>query len=207
MDKFESAARAALFEWADSIPEEFESFEHSEKYDKAIARLFDKMRDGRYHRFTRTTARVILAAAVLLLAATVAFASTVGRDFIIERYKTFASYIVSDRSGSAAVGDLTVNYIPEGFELVEEEKTDLHVHMRYANIDKEFLIQKDDIGLNIDFDSETILNEINYNNTTYILFKTSNESVGVIWNANGYLYKATGNLDKEDIFKIATGVS
>ena len=67
MDKFESAARAALFEWADSIPEEFESFEHSEKYDKAIARLFDKMRDGRYHRFTRTTARVILAAAVLLL--------------------------------------------------------------------------------------------------------------------------------------------
>lgn len=118
MNNLGTALQLDLFKELDSLPTEFEEYEHSEKYNKNINRLFDKMRGDKYHRFTKKATTIILVAAILFALVVAGFAATVGRDFVIKTFSDHFAYSVVDKEGKKKVTELNVGYIPAGFAYV-----------------------------------------------------------------------------------------
>lgn len=95
------------------------------------------------------------------------------------------------------------DYVPEGFELVENHyttETD-HYDYRYQNNDLYFFItiipnQED---LYIDLAS---LNKIKYNNTTYY----TNDKDTLIWNYDTYYFSILFNIEQTEILKVADSI-
>ena len=207
MDNFEAALRISYENWIDSIPDDPEPFEHSKKYDKEIQKLCDKMRNDKLHTFTRRTARTLLIAAILLLIATVAFASTVGRDFIIRHFDGFATYSVTDTSNAKDIDDLTLNYIPEGFELTYNKTAPLVINYSYQYDDKWFNISKLIIFTDATFDIDyTYEKEFEKNGIVYHYFNKDNLNTGVIWNNGDFQFILYSNLDENELLKIAENI-
>ena len=65
MNNFEKACELSLNDWLATIPDIVPEAEYTDKHEKWLKKLFNKMRDNRYHRFTTKTVKVLLIAATL----------------------------------------------------------------------------------------------------------------------------------------------
>ena len=209
MNNFEAAVELALDEWIASLPTEFDLPEPTESYKKGIEKLMDKMRGDRYHRLTRSAARAVLIAAILLAIATITLAATVGREFIVEKFSNFSSYTVVDDSDVEGVEDINIGYIPKGFELVSKEGKKYLQSYVYYNNNKWISIYKSKISDDITFDTEYKNSEsltINGIEGIYFNDKDLNYS-GVVWNNGSHIYLITGNITKDQLIKIAESIT
>ena len=154
MNNFEAAVELSMNNWVASLPTEFDLPEPTEEYKKNIAKLMDKMRGDRYHRLTRSTARAILIAAIILAIATVTFAATVGREFIVQKFGTYSTYSVVDDSNAKLVADINIGYIPEGFELTYKDDLDTYIGYSYENGNDWVNVYKTLIDASMAFDTE-----------------------------------------------------
>lgn len=202
MSNLEKAAAMYTENWINALPEE--EFIPSPEYIKWRNRLLDKMRNDKYHRLTKRATMVLIAAILTFLLAVGTLAATVGKDFIIRTYYTFANYIVLD-SEPKYVKSLELGYIPEGFELTNSEKSKIAIYYSYENENQFFHIDKMTLDFFVGFDSQSVVEEIEINNITYTIHKKSNnKTIGIVWNKNGYIYNLNGNLSKKELIKIAT---
>ena len=199
----------ALNEWVDSFPTEFDLPEPTEAYKKGIEKLMDKMRGDRYHKLTRSAARGVLIAAILLAIATVTLAATVGREFIVEKFSNYSTYNVVDSSNVESVDDINIGYIPEGFEFSSKEITDFSQHYIYNNNGNWLIIYKSKISNAIDFDTEhENIKNINVNSFDGIYYENSSTNYsGIIWNNGNYVYTVEGNITEKELTKIAENIT
>ena len=206
MSNFEKAAALSLQDWVDTLPKETEKYKHTPEYEKAIQKLFDKMRRNKFHKLTRKTARAILIAAILLLIATVALASTVGKDFVIKHFGSYATYEVVNNEKGEKVDGINIGYIPDGFECKYNENSDNISTRIYENNEYFINISKSIISSKDTYDDDYIKTEIIKGKMNYVVFDDYNNR-GVIWNDGIYLYKVSGNISKEELLKIAQNIS
>ena len=195
----------SLNDWVDSLPDIIPEAEYTERHEKWLNNLFNKMRDNKYHRFTTKTARLIIAAAILATLLFTAFAIPSSREFIIENFDVFGTYKLTDSNNNSVSGKISVGYIPEGFELTEEVSKSKFAHVTYSNSNgKTIVIGKYVSTTEIDFDIEVIETEnIVIDNTTYIYSLSQNNTTNIIWTKNDYIYSITGNISKTEIIEIA----
>ncbi len=206
MSNLETALRINLFEEMENLPTEFEEYEHTESYNKSITRLFDKMRGGKLHRFTKKTAVVILVAAIFFALLITGFAAVRTRNFTIIPFSDHFEYRVNNIKGSKNVKEILIGYIPEGFEL-EFINGKTFKHYRFSNGEQYIDIEKDSINGVVGYDTDVYDGNVEVNGITYIYYVTLEYGInGFIWNDGEYMYSIHGNISKEELLKVALQV-
>lgn len=207
MNNFEKACALSCEEWVNSLPDEIQPYEFSRQHNRKMNRLFSKMRNNKYHRFTKNAIKLLVAAAIILSIAATAFAIPQSREYIIRNLFNYSSYTISNTDHSVKVSDLKVGYVPDGFELVSILK-DENIHMfEYKNNGKFIVINKSFIGNKINFDTEKFEYEkILINNIEYNLYQTKSDTYGIVWNNGLYTFDIDSNVSKDEMLKIAESI-
>lgn len=205
MTKFEQACLLAFEDWADDIPDDLPEPEYSEKHKRWVKKLFNKMRGDRYHMFTTRTVKVMLVAAVLSALLLTAFVIPSSREFIIDKFDIYSTYKLTEDNGNSVNGEITVGYIPEGFEPTKKEHYSKHMCYQYDSTNGEsIVIYKYSSSMKVDFDTENVVvEEIVVDSTIYKYCTSISGNCNVIWNSNDYIYKVEGNMAKNELIKIA----
>ena len=177
-------------EWIDTLPEKVEPYKYSKQHNRNMQKLFSKMRKDKYHTFKllkvgkKHKLGVLIIAALISSMTTTAFAIPQSREYIIRKLFNHSSYTIKDVSNMETVSDLTVGYIPNGFELLDYyESKDIYSYEFYNTENYNY--------------EKVIINNIEY------IFYHNINSHGVIWNNNQYIFSIDSNLSKEEILKIA----
>ena len=208
MNKLARACELSLNDWFATFPEVIPEAERSEKHEKWKRKLFDKMRNDRYHRFTTKTVRVMLVAAVLWALLLTAFVIPSSREFIIDNFDVFSTYKLTESNDNSVNGEITVGYIPEGYELDSSAVQDKHIFYKYvSNDNNELIISKLASSIKVDFDTETgNIENIDISGQTYIFYVDENNYNYLAWNENDYVYQINGTISKDELLKIAETV-
>lgn len=190
-------------EWIDTLPEKVEPYKYSKQHNRNMQKLFSKMRKDKYHKYTKNTTRVLIIAALISSMTVTAFAIPQSREYIIRKLFNHSSYTIKDTSNMEMVTDLTVGYVPDGFELTNEFSSNNAYFKEYSNDNDYIVINKSTLNNELNFDTENYdYEKVNISNIEYIFYHNKN-SQGVIWNNAQYIFSIDSNLSKEEILKIA----
>lgn len=207
MNNFEEACMLSNEDWINFLPTEIEPYKFSKHHNKQMNKLFNKMRNNKYHKYTKNTTRAIVVAALISSMTITAFAIPQSREYIIRRLFNHSSYTIKDTSYTEIVSDLTVGYIPDEFVLTDKFESINIYSYEYWNNDKYIIISKYTLDNKINFDTEMYESEeIIINNIKYILYDLETEICGLIWNNNEYIYTIRGNISNEELMKIASKI-
>lgn len=208
MTKFEQACLLAFEDWADDIPDDLPEPEYSEKHKRWVKKLFNKMRGDRYHRFTTNTVKVMLVAAVLSALLLTAFVIPSSREFIIDKFDIYSTYKLTEDNGNSVNGEITVGYIPEGFELESSVTQSKHMLVKYlSNNNNYFSVIKCSSSMVVEFDTENLdTNEIVDNNVLFVVGTDKYGNTNIVWNENDYIYRIDGNISTDEMLNIAKTV-
>lgn len=203
MNNFAKACMLSNEDWINSLPTEIEAYEFSKHHNRQMNKLFSKMRKDKYHKYTKNTLRVLIVAALISSMTITAFGIPQSREFIIKKLFNYSSYTIKDVSDMDIVSNLTVEYIPDEFELIDKFESNNLYYCEYGDYDKYIIISKYTLDNKINFDTETSdYKEILIDNIKYISYN-SNTNSGIIWNSNGYLYAIEGNISNDELLQIA----
>ena len=203
MTNLEKALALNNQKFLDSLPVEPPVYEYSDSYIKFRAKLFDKMRNNKYHRLTRKATAFVIIAAILLSISIVALAATVGKDFILKHFNGYAEVEVAEVEDSLMIDSFRLGYIPKGFVKTDEFKSNLEITYSFKCNDKWFDITKQDINADMTYDEEESTLQIETIDGQKYIFSPSKKSNALAWNNGQYLYDINGNLTKDELLKIA----
>lgn len=207
MNKFEKACGMSLNDWLSTLPEEVPQAEYTKNHEKWLKKLFNKMRDNRYHRFTTKTVKVLVIAATLTALLLTAFVIPSSREYIIDNFDIFSRYQLTESNDNSVNGEITVGYIPEGFELVDKQiNSKLIVYDYFCGNDRIMILKSSSIS-KIEFDTENIeLEYIVIGDITYTYYVDANNYGYLLWNKNDYVYQVYGSISKDELLKISETV-
>ena len=208
MSNLALACELSLNDWFDTFPDEIPEAERSKKHEKWKKNLFNKMRNDRYHRFTTKTVKVMLIAATLCALLLTAFVVPSSREFIVDHFNIFSRYKLTESNNNAVDGEITVGYIPKGFELTNEQKSSRATMNEYIDSNGGvFVISKYSSSTKVEFNTESgNVENIVDNGATYIFYIDINNHNVLIWNKNDYVYQIDGTTSKDELLKIAETV-
>lgn len=207
MSKLARACELSLNDWFATFPEIIPEAERSEKHEKWKKKLFDKMRNDRYHRFTTKTVKVMLVAAVLSALLLTAFVIPSSREFIIDNFDIFSTYKLTESNDNSVNGEIAVGYIPDGFELTNKNNNSKLIAYDYMNENDWVTVSKLASSMKIEFDTETgNIENIIMDSKTYIFYVDKNNYNCIVWNENDYIYRINGTISKDELLKIAETV-
>lgn len=204
-------------EWAASF--ESEEFEHefSSSYRRRINRLYDKMRGGKYHRTTKVTFSLLVAAAMVMVLTVSSFAYAPWRNYVIQLFEDYTTVHTSHSDENEIPMQITFGYLPEGFilterlvdnelcELDDRETVGFCSEYHFEDDTGHWLdISKRPSGGTLTVDSEDYSVELIINNgITYIVSHSSPNIFGVYWEKSGVQYDLGGIVSKEEALKMA----
>ena len=207
MTNLAKACELSLNDWLETFPDTIPEAERSKKHEKWKENLFNKMRDDRYHRFTTRTIKVMLVAAILCALLLTAFVIPSSREFMLDKFDIASRFKITENNKNSVDGEITVGYIPEGFEL---ESKDIHskiMNIKYSSNGEFFTIFKYSSSMEIDFNTEHFdSEEIMFDNVKYVYCKGNLDVNNIIWTKNDYVYRISGLLTLEELLKIAKEV-
>lgn len=208
MNNFEKACEMSLNDWLATIPEIVPEAEYTKNHEKWKRKLFNKMRDNRYHRFTTKTVKVMLVAAVLCALLLTAFVIPSSREYIIDNFDIFSRYQLTESNGNSVNGEITVGYIPEGFELINKQNSLKNSNYIYCNQSGVMItIAKSSSSIKVEFDTETgIIENFICDKIQYTFYIDENNCGYLVWNKNDYVYQTYGLISKDELLKIAETV-
>ena len=208
MNNFEKACEMSLNDWLATIPEIVLEAEYTKNHEKWKRKLFNKMRDNRYHRFTTKTVKVLMIAAVLSALLLTAFVIPSSREYIIDNFDIFSRYRLTESNDNSVNGEITVGYIPEGFELANEQISSRVIINDYVHSNGgKITISKYSSSIEVDLDTETgNINEIIINDKIYSYYVDINNYNYLVWTVNDYIYQINGTILKDELLRIAETV-
>ena len=209
MSKFARACILSYEEWVATIPEELPKPEYSKRHIRRMNALKNKMRGNVYHHFTTKTIRIMLVAAILFAWMMTAFVFPSSRDSFIDNFNIASRYQMTKNNKNSVPDEITVGYIPEGFELEDTQPSSKGILYAYSSLsNSKFTITKFTSAIEIYFDTETNDSEIIYmNNVAYTYSEnTLSNNKNIVWIDNDYIYRVDGNLSKDEMFKIAESI-
>lgn len=208
MSKFAKACVLSYEEWVATIPAELPEPEYSKKHIRRMNALKNKMRGNVYHHFTTKTIRIMLVAAILLALMMTAFVIPSSRDSFMDNFNIASRYQMTKHNKNSVPDEITVGYIPEGFELESNENLSKYLILRYSNTQGiYFTTYKASSSTEIYFDTENLdTQNITINNINYTYGTDAFGNSNVIWTVNDYVFRIDGNLSAEELLKIAVTI-
>lgn len=207
MSTFQEICLLSCEKWVDSFPEKIPKHKFSKNHNQKMKELFSGGVKESKHKISKTTARIILIAAILLAIATTAFAIPTVRKYVTEKFFDHSEYNIVDKRGAQKVESLELNYIPEGFVKTDEiNSSDLYT-FEYEKGDKWFCVKKWTLNAGIYYDTEHNDSEnIIINGLDAVYFKTDGEAKGIVFNDGKYIFVISGVVPKEELIKIAQNI-
>ena len=208
MTNLAKACELSLNDWLETFPDTIPEAERSKKHEKWKKNLFNKMRDDHYHRFTTRTIKVMLVAAILCALLLTAFVIPSSREFMLDKFDIASRYKITENNKNSVDGEITVGYIPEGFELKSQTYQSKHlVHHYESNDNRFFIVYKYPSSMEVHFDTENYATEeIIVDENKYIYCHGNLNMNNLIWTKNDYVYRIDGTLSKDEFVKIAKTV-
>lgn len=207
MNTFAKACVLSNEEWVDSLPTEVKPYQYSKQHKRKMKKLFSKMRNDKYHKYTKNTVRILTVAAIMSSMTITAFAVPQSREYIIKKLFNYSSYTINDTDNAEIVSNLSVGYIPDGFELTNEFKSNNAYLMEYSKGDSFIVVNKYTLDNKINFDTGIYDYEIYViNNIEYTIYHTQSNTYGIVWNNGSYLYNVDSNMSKDEIMQIAISI-
>ena len=209
MTKLAQACELSLNDWLATFPDIIPEAERSKKHEKWKKNLFNKMRDDHYHRFTTRTIKVMLVAAVIFALLMTAFVIPSSRKYMLDNLNHFSRYKVTENNKNSVDGEITVGYIPEGFELTDKVYQNKLIYYQYNSKENNFFsICKYSSSMEVDFDTENYISEEIIVDDIKYVYCQGNESVNnIVWTENDYVYRIDGTLSKDELMKIAKTIN
>ncbi len=208
MTNLAKACELSLNDWLATFPDTIPEAERSKKHEKWKKNLFNKMRDDHYHRFTTRTIKVMLVAAILCALLLTAFVIPSSREFMLDKFDIASRYKITENNKNSVSGEITVGYIPDGFQLETKDVLEKLVQSKYiAKNGQFFTIFKCTSSIEVYFDTENYLSEeIIVDGIEYIYCQGNLNMNNLIWTKNDYVYRIDGTLSKDEFIKIAKTV-
>lgn len=225
-DQIDELLRTALAEYVESelarLPSDAEIGTHkfSKSFERKMQRLIDSEHKS-YGFMVRTTGRRVISVlvAVMLLTTTALFSVSATRGpivtFFTEAYDKFTA-VFFDKPETTTYSDesdpleeITVGYIPEGFELISKNGSEMSCRLEYANeVEHSLIIMVRPIGeAGLTFDTEGVeVVSIEVNGYDGIYYYQKGIS-SVMWNDNNRYYIIRGDLDYNAIMEVAESIS
>lgn len=205
MSTFEEVCLLSCEQWVDSFPNDIPNHRFSEQHNRIMDNLFNNMQIKVKPKLSKNTIRFLLIAAILLALATTVVAVPLTREYIVNKFSNYSEYEVLDRSKYYEVDSPPIlNYVPAGFVLIDNEFIE---HLEYTNGDMRFAVSKYEIDGQFYFDTEEYPSEeIIINGIKGIYFRADEYNSGIIFNNDKYIYSVDGNIDKEELVKIAQNI-
>ena len=209
MSKLAQACELSLNDWLATFPEEIPKAGCSKKHEKWKRNLFNKMRDGYYHRFTTKTIKLMLVAAIITVLLFTAFVVPSSREFILDNMDDFSRFKITENNKNSVNGEITVGYIPEGFEYAESIDMGKQKLYKYKNVNGEFFtITKQASSMVVNFDTENyVTKEFVVNDVKYICCQGNLNVNNIVWTMNDYVYSISGTKSFEELIKIAENIA
>lgn len=203
MTNFEKACLLSCEEWVNTLST-IDDFQFSKSYERKMKKLFNKMRNDKYHRFTTNTVKVLVAAAIIMSIATTAFAIPTTREYIFNHFKNYAVYTVADVDKAEKVDSISIGYLPEGFNKVHEDITNDRITIGYEREDDWIKVEKVKIDFSVYKDNEYNNYEtVQINGVDYICSVNDDGNTEVIWNNGEYVYSIYSSLNMNNLLTIA----
>ena len=202
----------------------------SEKYDEELSKSegdiscsekhYSKLSNilgvsvGSARRFSKRLLAAILVAVFLLTGCTVYAYRTEIKEFFVEIYEKYIR-VTYDTDANTVMGKsiekvYKATYIPEGYELVEESNTSLHVYYKWTDLNGNSITLQQKILDGTDFyvDAEQGLTESINCNKYKVYCRFIDNSYHYIWHDEHYALtlKSTVRLDKDKLIEIINGI-
>lgn len=208
MSKFEEICRLSCEKWVDSLPDDIPKHQFSEKHEKIMNTLLDSRTEDGKRRISGKIIKFIIIAAVIMAVAATAFANPSSREFTIKKFSGRTQYSVTETENNQKVESLDIGYIPAGFEKAYEYEYDYFYKYGYENINGEEHFDVDKHGLNaaINYDSRFDSEEIYINGAKGVYFSAENGDKAIVFNNGEYIYTISGDIEKEELIKIAQNI-
>lgn len=203
MTNFEKACLLSCEEWVNTLST-IDDFQFSKSYERKMKKLFNKMRNDKYHRFTTNTVKVLVAAAIIMSIATTAFAIPTTREYIFNHFKNYAVYTVADVDKAEKIEPISVGYLPDGFVKNQEDVAEDRITTIYESEDSWITIDKIRIDSSVFKDNEYNNYEtVQMNGIDYICSVNDDGNTEVIWNNGEYVYSIYSSLNMNNLLTIA----
>ena len=216
-DMFTEACVLAQEQWVPAFLKTEEEHKFSRQFNQRMNRLYSKMRGGHYHRLTKTSLSILVAAVLIatLMVASIAYAPT--RRYLIEVFDDHTKFKTEDSGLTSIPMDIHFGFIPEGFELVEREidgetceldiegKTGMVSDYHFETVDGRWIdASKHPAGGWMGVDSETHpIETLKHDGVIYYISHSEDEFNGIHWMTGGVQYDIGGKLSREDIIGMA----
>ena len=209
----DDAAHAVDAEIGSMLQEPAEDIQFSPESQRRMKALFRrerrKLRVKKLRRFSKWAACILLA--VVVTSGVTVFSVRGLRvrflNFILETGAPNTDYSFGDDGDQSYSDDeIALEYIPEGFKLELNNSTDKTVYLQFTNKDYYFDIIVNRIDGRTSMDTENgIAETIDVNGVDGVY--TSNENINsLIWHNDDYSFRVIGNIQKEELIKIANNV-
>lgn len=208
MSKLAEACALSFEEWISTFPETMPKAECSPQHEKWKKKLFNKMRNDRYHVLTTKSIKLMLVAAILCALLMSAFVFPSSREGFVNSFDDFSIFKLIKDNNNFVNSEIKVGYIPEGYQFSEIIDTGKHKMYRYSNSDGEFFsILKQSSSMKVEYNSEnSISNEIFIDGIKYIYCEGSTGTNNLVWIKNDYVYQLEGHFSKDELTKIAQSI-
>ena len=208
MSKLAQACELSFNEWIESFPEVMPVAERSPKHEKWKKQLFNKMRNDRYHVLTTKSVNILLIAAILCALLMSAFVFPSSREALTDNFDIFSTFKMTKDNNNYINSEIKVGYIPEGYYFSEIIDMGKYKMYRYSNNEvKFFTIMKQSSSIIVDYNSEEqVSSEIVVNNVKYICSTGDSGVSNIVWTKNDYVYRISGKLNSDELFKIAINI-
>ena len=185
--------------------------EFSKEHEAKMQELFDRERNKIKQQNSKKNRKRM---ALIFLAAIIAIGTTIFSvgalrirvlNFFIDMQQTHTNIKFDDTTDSDSFhsDEISLDYIPEGFDLTESTSDELKVFLTFTKDEQYFqiLITSVDVKMAVDTENADI-SKISINGQNALF--SSNHNVNIlVWHDDMFSYRLSGNIEKGDIIKIA----
>lgn len=155
----------------------------------------------------RKIVRTILIAAIIAVLLAVAALGYAQVKYDILHFSDHSIVMFGDKNNKK-VKDFTIGYVPEGFELIEEDRKKGIWKNTYEKDDMFLVVAKSAIDSEVSIDTEFEGSRIiEKNGIDYIIYGEEASGHGMLWTANNYMYTLVTNIPEEEMLKTAFLIS
>ncbi len=208
MSKLAEACALSFEEWVSSFPETMPKAECSPKHEKWKKKLFNKMRNDRYHVLTTKTIKLLLVAAILCALLMSAFVFPSSREAFVDTFDDFSIFKITKENKNYVNSDIKVGYIPEGFVFDSNYFEGKYILKRYENSKGEyFTILKQSSSMKVEYDTENFVStETIIDGIKYVYCEGNLGISNIMWTKNDYVYRVSGMFTYNELLEIAKNV-
>lgn len=185
------------------------SKEHEDKMKKLFRKERQKQSMKVFSKYAKRAACILL---VIVIGSGVAICSVEAwrikfLNFVLEIGQPNTDFNFSDNGGlSYSDDEITLEYIPMGFEMTKNYSTRQRVFLVFTSGEKYFQMIISDLDSNSSIDTEDGATEKLYVNGNEAIYTTNKNINALIWHNNELTFSVAGNIAREEIIKIAENI-